>query len=51
MKKNDLYPVQEPITIKINPAGVVLMAFIFALVFFLIGIATMHYPMTQMGWI
>ena len=48
MKKNDLYPVPEPI--KINPLGIVVMAFIFALVFFLVGIATMHYPMTHMGW-
>lgn len=40
--KKSLYPVHEPI--KINPIGVIFMAFIFALVFFMIGVATMHYP-------
>ena len=42
-KKSSLYPpIAEPITI--NPLGVILMSFIFALVFFVIGILTMHYP-------
>ena len=42
MTKKTLYPVPEPVTI--NPLGIVLMAFIFALAFFIIGILTMHYP-------
>ena len=42
MSKKSLYPTPEPI--RINPLGVIVMSFIFALVFFLIGIATMHYP-------
>ena len=41
--KKSLYPVIEPV--KINPFGVILMCFIFALIFFFIGYATMHYPM------
>lgn len=42
MKRKSLYPAAEPIVI--NPMGVIFWAFIFALVFFAIGIATMHYP-------
>lgn len=49
MKKNSLYPVPEPV--KINPIGIILMCFVFALIFFFIGVATMHYPMTHMGGI
>lgn len=41
-KKRSLYPVAEPV--KVNPFGVILMSFSFALVFFVIGILTMHYP-------
>lgn len=42
-KKGSLYPpIVEPVTI--NPLGVIIMAFIFALVFFIIGVLTMHYP-------
>lgn len=42
-RKGSLYPpVAEPITI--NPLGVIFMSFIFALVFFVIGVLTMHYP-------
>lgn len=40
--KRSLYPVLEPI--RVNPMGVVFWSFVFALVFFLIGICTMHYP-------
>ena len=43
MVKKSLYPTPEPI--RINPLGVILMSFIFALVFFIIGMLTMHYPM------
>lgn len=39
--KKSLYPVPEPI--KINPSAVIVMSFIFALVFFGIGLATRHY--------
>ena len=42
MKKRSLYPVAEPV--KVNPLGVLFMSFTFALVFFVIGILTMHYP-------
>lgn len=42
MTKKTLYPVSEPI--KINPLGIVLMSFLFALIFFIIGIMTVHYP-------
>lgn len=42
MPKKSLYPVAEPV--KVNPVGVVFWSFIFALVFFIIGFATMHYP-------
>lgn len=49
MKRNDLYPVPEPV--KVNPFGIILMCFIFALIFFIIGVATMHYPMTHMAGI
>jgi len=42
MSKKSLYPVPEPI--KINPMGVLIMSFIFALVFFMIGFAFRHYP-------
>lgn len=45
MAKKSLYPVAEPI--KVNPVGVIFWCFIFALVFFVIGIATMHYPSIQ----
>ena len=42
-KKGNLYPpIVEPITI--NPLGVIIMSFVFALVFFVIGVITMHYP-------
>ena len=41
-KKPSLYPVSEPV--KVNPVGVVLMSFVFALIFFIIGFMTMHYP-------
>ena len=42
-KKGSLYPpIVEPVTI--NPLDVILMIFIFALVFFVIGVLTMHYP-------
>lgn len=51
-KKGNLYPpIVEPVTI--NPMGVIIMTFTFALVFFVIGILTMHYPhlasVIQMG--
>lgn len=42
MTKKTLYPTPEPI--KINPMGVILMSFLFALIFFIIGVMTMHYP-------
>ena len=42
MVKKSLYPTPEPI--KVNPLGVIFMAFAFALLFFIIGFATMHYP-------
>lgn len=42
MKKRSLYPVAEPI--KINPLGVLVMSFTFALAFFIIGFVTVHYP-------
>lgn len=45
MTKKSLYPVAEPI--KVNPIGVIFWIFIFALVFFVIGVATMHYPSIQ----
>lgn len=41
-KPQSLYPVSEPV--KVNPMGIVLMSFVFALIFFVIGILTMHYP-------
>ena len=42
-KKGNLFPtIVEPITI--NPLGVIIMSFAFALVFFVIGVLTMHYP-------
>lgn len=37
-----LYPVAEPV--EVNPAGVIVMSFVFALIFFIIGLMTMHYP-------
>ncbi len=42
MKKRSLYPVAEPV--KVNPLGVLFMSFAFALVFFIIGFLTVHYP-------
>lgn len=42
MTKKNLYPVPEPV--KINPLGIILMSFLFALIFFIIGIMTVHYP-------
>lgn len=42
MKRKSLYPALEPITI--NPVGVIFWSFIFALAFFIIGMATQHYP-------
>ena len=45
MSKKSLYPVAEPV--KVSPVGVIFWAFIFALVFFAIGVATMHYPSIQ----
>ena len=45
MTKKSLCPVAEPI--KVNPIGVIFWIFIFALVFFIIGVATMHYPSIQ----
>lgn len=41
-KKKTLYPVAEPV--KANPFVIILMSFLFALVFFIIGFATQHYP-------
>lgn len=40
--KKDLYPAPEPV--KVNPLGVIFWAFLFAFVFFVIGVLTMHYP-------
>ena len=42
MEKKSLYPAPKPI--KINIFGIILMAFAFALLFFIIGTLTMHYP-------
>lgn len=44
-KKRSLYPVSEPV--KVNPLGVIFWTFSFALVFFVIGIMTVHYPSIQ----
>lgn len=39
----DLRPNDNPVEIKINPLFIVLMSFIFALVFWIIGIAFRYY--------
>lgn len=41
--KKDLYPNPDPVPVKINYAGLFSMMVLFALFFFLIGIATRHY--------
>ena len=38
----DLRPTPDPI--RVNPVGIVVMSFLFALFFFILGILTMHYP-------
>lgn len=40
--KKSLYPTPEPV--KINPMAFLFWIFIFALVFFAIGVWTVHYP-------
>lgn len=40
--KKSLYPIPDPI--QVNPMGVLIWSFIFALAFFVIGIMTVHYP-------
>lgn len=40
--KKSLYPAPEPV--KINPMAFLFWIFIFALVFFAIGVWTVHYP-------
>lgn len=42
MEKKSLYPAAKPV--KVNILGIILMAFAFALLFFIIGTLTMHYP-------
>lgn len=42
MKKSSLYPAPDPI--KINPLAFIFWIFVFAVVFFAIGICTVHYP-------
>lgn len=41
---------QEPIEIKIETKTIILMSLLTAVFFFLLGVATMHYP-ANMGWI
>lgn len=43
--KKSLYPVPDPI--EVNPFGIMVMCFAFALIFFIIGVVTRHYTTLQ----
>lgn len=45
----DLRPQPEPITISVG--SIILFSILFAVIFWIIGFATLHYPANAMGWI